>query len=487
MNNIKERLLDALKCAVSYFNQGKDPTNAVIKAAQDHNLNVDQAERLAEMFNNARTIYHYKHAADRAASFELCNKSLVAAGLFVDDSKKAAQSSPVLYVDEYSQYDFPEPDPEYAFVNPFNVEKSADAGYSFDTLCHLAMNAIKTQKDMIGSALNEAGICSAYANKQLDKLAALLNRGFYDECVDRLARFYAVYANDNRNAGVFAYLDKKIHPDIVKSAKEKIKTLPKVVDLSDLQDEVALLKSAEKWLLEESSLLSYAGQLEKEARDFEHSFYSLIGLQKSDDVPLSEFLNFSKCANRPNPINNISTDLSNKDKNVDQENTFSSQQSFGVIYSPNTNLNKDVYKKEVKNLADFIVGGIGGGVGDIVSDYISESVGYLKNKSLKNAKNISERLRNVHREVILEDLLLTDPVLSKEDPNLVSQAYLTIVNIAPDLSLNKEVVRAILRSSVHQLAIGPYDAGSWAQIEKVLRQLSGKYKMTEGKDDIAFK
>ena len=40
--------------------------------------------------------------------------------------------------------------------------------------------------------------------------------------------------------------------------------------------------------------------------------------------------------------------------------------------------------------------------------------------------------------------------------------------------MQKEVVRAVLRQAVHSLAIGPYDAQSWTDLEKNIRAISGK-------------
>lgn len=74
---IKDRLMTALHTAVQHFNTSQDPDDAVVKAAMENDFNVDQATRLAESFNAARTIYHYKTASDRTTDFALCNPAAV--------------------------------------------------------------------------------------------------------------------------------------------------------------------------------------------------------------------------------------------------------------------------------------------------------------------------------------------------------------------------------------------------------------------------
>ena len=82
-------------------------------------------------------------------------------------------------------------------------------------------------------------------------------------------------------------------------------------------------------------------------------------------------------------------------------------------------------------------------------------------------------MRNLHRTAILQDLIVNDPVIGEVDPKITAQAYTTIMQTAPEVSTNKEVVRSILRQSVHSLAVSPFDAGSWASLEKTTKEIAG--------------
>ena len=88
-------------------------------------------------------------------------------------------------------------------------------------------------------------------------------------------------------------------------------------------------------------------------------------------------------------------------------------------------------------------------------------------------KAITERLKNQQREVILHDLMMNDPYLAEADPQRIASTYQAMWQIAPEASLNKEVVRSVLRQGVHTPAVTPYDAAGWADLEKTIREVQG--------------
>lgn len=87
---------------------------------------------------------------------------------------------------------------------------------------------------------------------------------------------------------------------------------------------------------------------------------------------------------------------------------------------------------------------------------------------------LSERLKNVQRQIMLQDLMTNDPVLAEEAPETVAEAYNAILQLAPEMASNKEVVRAVLRQTIHSVAVSPYDAETWTKLEKNLRNIRGK-------------
>ena len=70
-------------------------------------------------------------------------------------------------------------------------------------------------------------------------------------------------------------------------------------------------------------------------------------------------------------------------------------------------------------------------------------------------------------------VIVNDPVLSGENPQAVVTAYHTLINLAPDVSLNKEIARSVVRASVNAVAMSPFDAKAIAELEGELRKNLG--------------
>lgn len=82
-----------------------------------------------------------------------------------------------------------------------------------------------------------------------------------------------------------------------------------------------------------------------------------------------------------------------------------------------------------------------------------------------------KKLVNTHRRIMLEELIATDPVLAKQDPSDIVEAYQSIVSIAPDAANNKAVVASMLRQATMGTdgAMSPYDAGQLAKLNSAIK------------------
>ena len=84
---------------------------------------------------------------------------------------------------------------------------------------------------------------------------------------------------------------------------------------------------------------------------------------------------------------------------------------------------------------------------------------------------MTERLKNTQRQILLQDLMVNDPMISEAAPDQVAQTYEAVMQMAPEVTTNKEVMRAILRQAIHSVAISPYDAKDWLELEKVIQDV----------------
>ena len=66
---------------------------------------------------------------------------------------------------------------------------------------------------------------------------------------------------------------------------------------------------------------------------------------------------------------------------------------------------------------------------------------------------------------IFEDLVNNDDILKERNSRDLSGIYKTMMNVAPKVSTEKEIVRAWLRLISGQPALSPYDAKQLAELE----------------------
>jgi len=121
----------------------------------------------------------------------------------------------------------------------------------------------------------------------------------------------------------------------------------------------------------------------------------------------------------------------------------------------------------VGEIFDLGVKGIGTGTGTELEKMVPK---VITGPTVRDEDKSKKRLRNFQRQLMLEDLLSTDPILQGVTPNNALRAYEALVRIAPEFSLNKEVVRSILRTATNAEALSPYDAKQMAEIENIMRK-----------------
>jgi len=481
----KEELMTALHDAVCNFNQDNDPNGAVVKSAMLHGFNPEQTKRLVETFNTARTIYHFKNAADRSVEFPLAEGDKVLPAVF--GPEKLAADTPAVDAD-YSCYERPESD-----QTEDSMDKAAAASdmpeprvhignvdLALNMVAHQAMRAVRVQRDLSKTAADEARIAGTVASRILTKIAGDIARMYPDVYQEKMARLFALEGN----AGVGAAIH-QLHsflPSTVEVSQEKIASAQAepFVDTQGLEEMLAQLKEAEEWMAKESEMLAISNEFDKEANDFEAEFMAEINplFPQRKEATLGDFFRLGdKAAAEATQTTKYAPTLSR---------TGQIAGAMGLPVTPGKTIMGTPYEREktVTQTGSDLRGDIGGAIRDQLMDSgIKAPIKNTLEMGIERAfvgpqerenKKVSDRLRNIQRQIMMEELVATDPVLSEEDPETVIHAYNSLQQIAPDLSTNKEVVRAILRQAVHSVAISPYDAEQWARLETSMRNIAGK-------------
>lgn len=451
----KEDLGEALVKAVEFYNGGCDPNEAIVKSAQAMHFNLDQTDRLVEKFNTARTInYFERNPDDRTQNFDIASKEKVAEYLFGDRAEKKASVSSDEYYD-YSCYDRRELDyfapraektAEDGSGNPDLEDRHGVSGYSTESLQRMVLKRASDHAEQARFIRDQIGMIGDEIATELSKIASSVASG-YDPGMR-----YAMFKAACGDIPVFKSLDDLV-PDYVKKEASKHDRMLKrsnVVDLGDMQP-----------LADE---LDKIAEISMDVEGFEKE------AERHEAYRRNIVCNLTKTAG-----NNNADNKSSKDTEYDAAKDF-------------LNIGSDVIGKPVEVVGRLGSGAAEGVAGKGLSDYLdsgflgsTEDIAKLMSHPKKRDTTLSDHINNLRRSTILQDLYENDPILQEADPDALANAYQTVIQTSPEMSLNKEIVRAILRQSVNSMAVSPFDAKQWADLENVL----GKNKaMASGK---AFK
>ena len=433
IRGFKTQLKDALSSAVSYFQDGGDPNAACVKAANEAGFNADQADRLVETFNTARVICHYKAASDKTGSCSLADKEKVRGQLTppAQAEKHASFADGVVDYDCYKQAEV-----DYVVHEVKMAEfEVTDEPLSKENADYLAVKKAEAIRDCVKTATEEARLAYAQADTLAEKVAMALSRNVsIDDVHDKMARIVAAYALDDRYAvgveKVAAFLPEASDPDL--SLLKKYAAMH-VVDTSDLDGFVSAIKEASDFAAEGAAMEAYAASMLDELKKQGQAVDDLDGKTKDElDMLL---------------------------------------------------LKERIRNEQQRRMAPAPVGGSGGkggssggsgssgGASPSFIAYLAETArDYDDNAAQKRMEKATAGVNNLRRQLILQDLLVKDKILSQEDPNAVAAAFRSINQISPDTTLNKEVLRSMLRGTVQSVALSPYDAKTLADIDKSRHQ-----------------
>lgn len=447
MSAFKTHLKGALSSAVSYFQDMGDPNAACVKAANEAGFNADQTDRLVETFNTARVICHYKAAADKAGSCSLADKERVRDGLVVPAQVEKAAA----YVCDPVDYDFYKQAEVDYVVHAVKMAEFVvtDEPLSRENADYLAMRKAEAVKDCIKAAEEEARGAYAMSDMLAEKAAMAISRNVsIDDVHDKLARLVAAYALDDRYAAgvekMAEFLPTASDPDI--SLLEKYAAMH-VIDVSGIEDIAALVKESSDFAAEGAAMEAYAdsmrGELKKQAQAAD-----------PDDLP------------------NTKGDL---DVLLAKEKILSERKRRELAALPSPRASGGGGSSGTRLLAE-------GTTPLSFVEYLTDTVRSYDDEARKRRiEKATNGVNNLRRQLILQDLLVRDKILSQEDPNAVVAAFRSINQVSPDTALNKEVLRSMLRGVVQSVALSPYDAKTLADVDKARHQAyDDRSKATDG-------
>lgn len=413
------------------------PHDAVVKAAKEHNLNPNFIKRAAEVVNVALTYSHFKkNAEQRDADFPIVDAQAVIGEVFNPATKTALEIKSTL------------------FSRPISTEIPDFAKISSPAYKQATAEILESGDTSTEFPLSDKAICekSAHIVEKLEKEVSALETaiaGHHFGINNTFSVLAAKFAKDQNYRTSFPEFESQVfstHGDravpyldlMHKSAgiTEERGAHDNKYQMFDICAEAELFNSLVEHIdgyNADNTKLAEKKQLQADTQEMIRTVYHKFAADKyganaSVDPVLSRLEQFSviseKSASTADPVTEL-------------------------ILKKNEALTK---------LSKFVEG-LGAFFGDADKAYGRTPDAAFRSNTGKD---------NAARKLILQELIVHDPVLSSTPPHKVLGAYEQFIRLAPDLSREKEVVRAALRAMISSEALSPHEAQLYVEANSSL-------------------
>lgn len=461
----KDKLFnDALPHAVKLYNEGMSSDEALAKTAEHFGFNVEQTDRLTEFFNTAKTINFYKTAEDRTKNFELADKNHVHEIMFKAEKKAEAPA-------EYRDYSFYTSEERNYLddqkVDSSEIDKIAErleaedrcGGFTADSLFKQAVDMADSLDAQADFVFEGVGQIRAKALSDTMKIAQQMLLSPSPESA--YAKFRAACKSASAADMVAGCL-----PDfVVEGAKTELEKISEagIVDSRSVRELVSAAETIGGAIDRAAGYEKKAEGMRARAKEMRDRVYKIAASFSPPKPKRPPAPSGHSSHGRPPKINykfNVNVKGQGKDDDEDKDGRGKKNEKSPTLYDRLPD-----YPKAVEDVRDYVLGGLLPG-----RESLETAIFGAPSKSTY----VKDRLDNVRRSVLLSDLYKNDPILSEADPNELARAYQSLVQTSPKSSLNKEVVRAILRQAVASPAISPFDAKSWADLDSAIAKANGQ-------------
>lgn len=454
---IYERIEKALNQAIKLHNSGVSANDSIVKVAQEHELNPETICRVVEAFNIAKTKAYVKVASDKAADFDIADKKEIIKRAF---SKKTASRKKEAALDEVfgesDNFRYEEFDGNY-IEEPIKVASTSEP--SLDDRIKKAFQAIEEQnreleekresivevKEAFYDALKELNDSLAYREER-EKVADAVAEVFYEN-------------HENKRAGKILHLIAKCANLSFDEMTEKLGGAHSPTNGTFVSCFNRLIEADENY----SKIAEEYNTAVKEAELGQRELTKLV--QKAGNVysekNASHFLG-SKKSKKEAKHQKLPADLLNdvlgglfKDKKAQQK----LESKIAATSFLTMNKHGNAVPKQLDPAAYSPL--------DLPSAKDLWSKGYelrLKKKTdpIGDAET-SREIEGAQRQQILAELL-NDEIISQQNPEDVVGAYNTMIQLAPNASLIKDVAKSVLRQGTAQV-IDPHFANTLSELE----------------------
>ncbi len=418
----------ALDSTISLINKGEKPTVALEKVARELDLNPNFIQRTGEALNVALFYGHMKTASDKAADFDMGDIKSVTKNIFGETEKTDAQKKAEWFPKQAEDIDYNKllTNPKYKTASAA-IKATEAKNESYEITMKGQFKKAQDYLSRLDREIDELKTEKVAADTHVEAAFLSLITGFKKEASARIP---------------FHEFESQVFAEHGERAVPYLDLIYKSANLSEergTQDAKYIAYTPARETQVFGSFLKAASDkasLQKEIDDAE----SFIDSQKGSFKQASYKLNPMAAAFDKVACDKLADDLD--------------------------------FLLEKEAMGDFGK--------SVIQDFVSQ----FKNSDAANKKPVfpNTKADNHERTAILQELIMTDEILKKQDPRKIVQAYQQILRLSPQLTKEKEVLRAKLREMMAGQALHPTDAKQLIETNtEYLKQHEMLHK-TEGGD-----
>lgn len=389
----------AVETTVRLIKTKVSPTEALKKVASDLDLNSNYIQRVGEVLNVALHHDHFKHANDKSVDFPVADIPYVKKAFFTEQPNKEMQKAAEWFPAVRESIDYNKILKNSLYKQAYVSATKLDDTQSFPT----------TFKGVFKQAVDFLQRCEKEIDELKTKQAALAPLLEHT--------YWALNKELKKDAGVRPAFE-EIESQVFSNHGEKaIPFLDFVYKSAALKEERGVHDSGYQ-LFEPSKATTLFGRLMEIGDKTAKINQEIEEAQAEYDENYKSFK--EACVKVGNPV------LTNIKKKVEETAVA------------------DIEKKAVSDkMHTFSL------IGEMLRKYKDNHTQKPDEPIFGNSSK-----DNKEKEMILQELIMADPILAKADPHKIVAAYEQLLKIAPHVAQQKEVVRSHLRSSLASIMPG---------------------------------
>ena len=447
--------------------KGLSPHAATVKVARDLQLNANFIKRASEIINVALSYNHFKKNADcKEVDFPIVDAAKVAAEIYGTKEKTAS----VYRSDNFSQVVLSDEIPNFtkyvedegfklAFQKILNCEENYDSyDYSAQGLFEKSANVLSWFDSQIDQLSERQIQAKNDFNANFFKLA----HNFSKDSGYRISfAEFEKQARSKHGNKILPYIE-LLHGLVGESRATEEELFEKTAS-SSFESQIfdAFLKAAADYNTASGDLINMQAEFDNVKSKLKHA-YCKFGekyLSEFDVAPLIEDTNIKQAEEIVEEyIEEDPVMLVVKEKRASEENNITPEEEARYLTPlqasslPATLKRKIINAKKRKGISH--VEKVGKAV-----DILSVLGNMYNSKSSPGTTQPSTSPQdNLDRKLMLQNIMHTDPLLASKKPQDVAQAYQQMLRLAPEMSNEPEVVKAMLRSMTESQAVDPHTA-----------------------------